>query len=116
APDTDGDGLPDANDNCPNEFGLIVNGGCPAPPDGDGDGIPDSEDNCPDQPGVEAYDGCPPPTPSPGARTLGDPLFPEVGNGGYDVEHYDVNINWSPGPPNESFGAGTTTTITATAT
>ena len=31
--------------------------------DSDGDGIPDSQDNCPNQPGVPAFNGCPPPTP-----------------------------------------------------
>lgn len=51
--------------------------------------------------------------PTPGARTLGDPLFPEVGNGGYDVSHYDVAIDWT---TPDLFQAGTSTTVTATAT
>jgi len=31
-------------------------------------------------------------TESEGAAGLGDPYFPELGNGGYDVEHYDIDI------------------------
>jgi aminopeptidase N len=29
---------------------------------------------------------------SEGAAGLGDPYFPELGNGGYDVEHYDIDV------------------------
>ncbi|RYB91725.1 hypothetical protein EUA93_16380 [Nocardioides oleivorans] len=29
-----------------------------------------------------------------GAQTAGDPMFPHVGNGGYDALHYDVDIAW----------------------
>lgn len=32
-----------------------------------------------------------------GALTSGDPLFPNQGNGGYDVQHYDVKLAWTPG-------------------
>lgn len=32
-----------------------------------------------------------------GALTSGDPLFPNQGNGGYDVQHYDVGLRWDPG-------------------
>jgi aminopeptidase N len=38
-------------------------------------------------PGVAAAGGQPP---SPGAAGIGDRLFPTLGNGGYDVWHYDV--------------------------
>lgn len=31
--------------------------------------------------------------PSPGAAGVGDPLFPGLGNGGYDVSHYMVEID-----------------------
>jgi hypothetical protein len=34
--------------------------------------------------------------PTPGSRSLGDPLLPLLGNGGYDVQHYDLNINYDP--------------------
>src|SRR4051794_8761751 len=33
---------------------------------------------------------------SPGARSLGDPLFPTLGNGGYDAKHYDLTIGYDP--------------------
>src|SRR3954452_21935997 len=32
--------------------------------------------------------------PSPGAPGLGDRLFPLEGNGGYDVQHYDVDLTY----------------------
>ena len=32
--------------------------------------------------------------PTPGAPGSGDSLFPEMGNGGYDVEHYDIDLGW----------------------
>ena len=31
---------------------------------------------------------------SPGAPGVGDPYYPELGNGGYDVEHYDLDLTW----------------------
>src|SRR5215208_3933003 len=33
---------------------------------------------------------------TPGSRSLGDPLLPALGNGGYDVQHYDLNIDYDP--------------------
>jgi aminopeptidase N len=33
----------------------------------------------------------------PGAPGIGDPYFPEAGNGGYDVDHYDLRIRFDPG-------------------
>ena len=33
---------------------------------------------------------------SPGARSGGDPYFPTIGNGGYDVQHYDLTFNYDP--------------------
>jgi hypothetical protein len=27
-----------------------------------------------------------------GARSLGDPLLPQIGNGGYDALHYDIDL------------------------
>lgn len=70
--DTDGDGIVDANDKCPNEAetanGYQDDDGCadtpPPPPvsDRDGDGIADDADKCPDQAedkdGFEDADGC----------------------------------------------------------
>lgn len=55
-PDTDGDGIIDSEDACPNTAGLAEFNGCP---DTDGDGIPDKEDACPDVKGTKANDGCP---------------------------------------------------------
>ncbi|MFN2225986.1 MAG: hypothetical protein ACK2UY_06755, partial [Anaerolineae bacterium] len=37
----------------------------------------------------------PPPTPAQaqtGAAGIGDPYFPGAGNGGYDVQHYDIDL------------------------
>ncbi len=52
--DKDRDGIPDAQDSCPNEKGSKLAGGCP---DRDGDGAPDMTDKCPDVPGPD--NGCP---------------------------------------------------------
>ena len=61
--DSDGDGVPDVNDNCPGTpTGTPVNGdGCPFPPDFDDDGVLDERDACPDTPAGVAVDsrGCP---------------------------------------------------------
>jgi outer membrane protein OmpA-like peptidoglycan-associated protein len=57
-PDTDGDGINDEVDKCPNEKGTAKYNGCPIP-DSDKDGINDEEDKCPNQPGLVKYNGCP---------------------------------------------------------
>ena len=31
-----------------------------------------------------------------GARSLGDPLFPQIGNGGYDAAHYTIELDYDP--------------------
>ena len=54
--DTDGDGIYDKDDECPETPGLPEFNGCP---DSDGDGIPDHLDACPDTPGLAEFDGCP---------------------------------------------------------
>lgn len=56
--DSDGDGIPDAEDDCPEEPGVADDNGCPKK-DSDGDGIPDEKDDCPDIAGLEKYNGCP---------------------------------------------------------
>jgi aminopeptidase N len=33
---------------------------------------------------------------TPGARSAGDRLFPEIGNGGYDATHYDLAVSYDP--------------------
>src|SRR5579862_6870875 len=49
---------------------------------------------------------------TPGSAGLGDPYFPLLGNGGYDVQHYDISIDVD--VKDSTFKA--TTTITAKAT
>lgn len=69
--DSDGDGVVDGEDDCPNVAGVKSSeagmNGCPA--DTDGDGIPDVEDACPLVKGIRTKDpstnGCPPPPPPP---------------------------------------------------
>ncbi len=64
--DTDGDGVPDDQDQCPTEpedkDGFDDDDGCPDP-DNDQDGIPDAQDKCPnraeDRDGFQDDDGCP---------------------------------------------------------
>ena len=55
-PDSDGDGIQDSKDACPQVFGLAAYEGCP---DTDGDGIPDPKDACPTVAGTAALGGCP---------------------------------------------------------
>ena len=55
-PDTDGDGIEDRNDACPDVAGLPEFNGCP---DTDGDGIADPQDACPTVPGLASMNGCP---------------------------------------------------------
>ena len=55
-PDSDGDGIADKDDACPNEAGSKELNGCP---DTDGDGIIDSEDACPTVAGTKIMKGCP---------------------------------------------------------
>jgi len=57
-PDKDGDGVADKDDKCPDVKGSINNHGCPEP-DADGDGVPDSVDKCPNEKGTILTDGCP---------------------------------------------------------
>ena len=54
--DTDGDGVYDKDDSCPDVAGLVAFNGCP---DADGDGIQDSKDSCPNVAGLAALNGCP---------------------------------------------------------
>lgn len=55
-PDTDGDGIEDREDACPDAAGSAEMMGCP---DTDGDGLADNKDNCPTEAGPAANDGCP---------------------------------------------------------
>ena len=67
--DSDGDGILDHEDDCPEKPGPLENKGCPKK-DRDKDGIPDDEDECPDVPGLAKYAGCP--------DTDGDGLIDEI--------------------------------------
>ena len=53
--DTDGDGIYDKDDECPEAAGLEQFNGCP---DSDGDGIEDRIDDCPNEAGLAQYNGC----------------------------------------------------------
>lgn len=54
--DTDKDGVPDPQDQCPTQPGPAVTMGCP---DRDNDGVADKDDACPTEPGSVATKGCP---------------------------------------------------------
>ena len=54
--DSDGDGIFDKEDICPDVPGVKKFNGCP---DTDNDGIADNEDVCPDKPGYANMGGCP---------------------------------------------------------
>ena len=55
-PDTDADGIADKDDSCPDVAGLAEFQGCP---DTDGDGIADKDDACPEVAGLKSLAGCP---------------------------------------------------------
>ena len=55
-PDTDGDKVIDKDDACPDVAGLAAFNGCP---DTDGDGVADKDDKCPDVVGLKSMMGCP---------------------------------------------------------
>jgi outer membrane protein OmpA-like peptidoglycan-associated protein len=55
-PDADGDGIEDSKDACPNAAGSKEMNGCP---DQDGDGVADKDDACPSVAGSKALNGCP---------------------------------------------------------
>ena len=57
-PDTDGDGVADKDDKCPTVAGPKENAGCPWP-DTDGDGVVDKDDECPTVAGSASNKGCP---------------------------------------------------------
>ncbi|WP_428224007.1 OmpA family protein [Flavobacterium sp.] len=55
-PDTDKDGITDKEDACPNDAGKKELNGCP---DTDGDGVADKDDACPEVAGLANLQGCP---------------------------------------------------------
>ncbi len=54
--DTDGDGIRDKDDLCPETYGKVKLAGCP---DKDNDGVADKDDACPDIAGKVEFKGCP---------------------------------------------------------
>ncbi|HYH98530.1 OmpA family protein [Hyalangium sp.] len=80
-PDSDGDGVLDDVDACPDEPGPASRQGCPLR-DSDGDGLLDEQDRCPKQAGIAEMRGCPP------RDTDGDTVW----------DHLD-NCRTIPGPP-----------------
>ncbi len=52
--------------------------------------------------------------PSPGASGIGDPLFPGLGNGGYEVDHYHLDLRYATAAPSQAIDG--TATIWAHAT
>jgi aminopeptidase N len=52
--------------------------------------------------------------PTPGAAGIGDRLFPTLGNGGYDVQHYDLDLRYATSAPSQ--GIDGTVTLLARAT
>lgn len=55
-PDADGDMVADYEDECPQQAGLKEMKGCP---DTDGDGVSDKDDECPNMAGTNTNKGCP---------------------------------------------------------
>jgi OmpA-OmpF porin, OOP family len=73
-PDMDGDGIPDKDDKCPGLAGSVKNNGCPVR-DTDGDGLNDDEDNCPDVRGAKDNNGCPAAAPTGNEDSDGDGIL-----------------------------------------
>src|SRR5207245_10663933 len=57
AKDTDGDGVPDVDDLCPDVPGPAEHRGCPVFADRDGDGVADDVDRCPELAGPKEHFG-----------------------------------------------------------
>jgi OOP family OmpA-OmpF porin len=116
--DRDYDGIPDAEDACPDVKGVAdpdpLKNGCvplvaPLPPsDRDGDGIPDDVDACPDVKGIADPDpkknGCPPPPSDRDGDGIPDDVdaCPDVKG----VADPDPKKNGCPAPPSDRDGDG----------
>jgi OOP family OmpA-OmpF porin len=72
-PDTDEDGVADKIDKCPEDAGPAATLGCP---DTDEDGIADIDDECPDEAGPESNKGCP--------EKQEEPMVADTDNDGLD--------------------------------
>src|SRR5690349_20874721 len=63
-------------------------------------------------PGVTPEERREPPTP--GAPGLGDSLYPTLGNGGYDVLHYDLGLRYATASPDQPIDGRVTMVARAT--
>ncbi len=97
---------------------LVLAGGADEASD---DRLPPTDASADDQgtAGDDTDDGASSPADAPpddepgaGATGSGDPYYPDIGNGGYDVDHYDLDLTWQPDVGRMDGVA----TITATAT
>ncbi len=101
-PDKDGDGIADHMDACPDIFGEASAQGCP---DRDGDSVADFEDLCPDEFGDPANAGCPLTTVVEIKTTeveVTNPLLDSDGDGIPDIDDkcpYDAGPAWNRGCP-----------------
>jgi len=73
--DSDGDGIPNKEDLCPEQAGIARFQGCP---DKDKDGIQDAEESCPFVAGIPTFNGCPD-TDGDGIRDIEDACPEEAG-------------------------------------
>jgi Peptidase M1 N-terminal domain/Phage integrase, N-terminal SAM-like domain len=55
-----------------------------------------------------------PPQPSPGAVGIGDPLFPTLGNGGYDADHYSLALRYPTAEAQQTVSGSVTMSARAT--
>ncbi len=91
--DGDCDGITDGEDDCPQQAGPALWGGCPPPPmpDLDRDGLIDSQDRCPEEMGPQCAGGCP--LPGNGKSGPKQVLWEELlGNEGLDIA-FDITKN-----------------------
>jgi aminopeptidase N len=84
---------------------LAFTGGDDDTPRGESASADEGSGNGADAPGSDA-------PATAGAPGIGDPYYPQLGNGGYDVAHYDLDLSWHP----DVDGIAGTTTIEAKAT
>jgi aminopeptidase N len=52
--------------------------------------------------------------PRPGADGIGDRLFPQLGNGGYDAKHYDLSVSYASSAPEQDVAGKVTMVARAT--
>lgn len=74
--DSDGDGVFDGLDKCPDTPAGVKVNADGCPLDSDGDGIPDYLDKCPTVPAPGTADGCPPPVVEPEPTPAAEPAAP----------------------------------------